>query len=683
MSLDADFSGVAPSSGALMPLDDTPVEVDPAAAAAELADMLAGKSDPQPCSTGTLIPVLAPIVIEAVESNATFSTVCLTPLPEPGTALEPEVIGLANTFLAMPMEAPLPYSAPEVVPTYATPNIESVTVPVAIPIPIEVATAAPQAIVAATTVTVAPPVVEAAAVVNTTVAAAPLIELKPIAPGEPLVVRIRSRLRMLAAELAAVPFWFVSFAFHGLLIALVTLVSMTIELPKEEAVVVTTELIKAVEAPKERAHVDPSALMDVNEKPVVDATSKDALLKPADILDISHADLGDHFETNNPTLADTHSAFGDTDSHLFTARDQELERPGGGGTDGASLVDMVGVGSFGHRGTGGGFGGGKGTGIGTDVGSGGGAFGQRNAGGRKVMVERHGGSPATESAVAKALQWLAYHQNPNGSWGDQQRDPIAFCTSIATLAFLGAGHSERAGDYKENVRKSVAFLRTISMTPRGLPVGAYNRNDGYSQAVITMALSEAAGMSNLPETKAAAQLCVDYCVNVHQSGSGSERGGWRYQPKMPGDLSVSGWFIMALKSAKAAGLHVDTLAFEGAKRFVDSTRTKLDDPDIDKGYGPAFSFNYTPVMNQNPLPNLKQLPPGMLKRMYMGSECCQAIGNLCSQFMRRQAGRSSQQHSMVRKTIRNAESRRRKYVLLVLRHALHVSARRRYLDEVE
>ena len=33
-----------------------------------------------------------------------------------------------------------------------------------------------------------------------------------------------------------------------------------------------------------------------------------------------------------------------------------------------------------------------------------------------------------------------------------------------------------------------------------------------------------------------------------------EEGGWRYRPNERGDLSVSGWFIMALVSAEMSGL---------------------------------------------------------------------------------------------------------------------------------
>ena len=49
-------------------------------------------------------------------------------------------------------------------------------------------------------------------------------------------------LRSLRQQLAGLPFWFVSVAFHVLLIALIGLISMRIEMPKEDLVTITTDL---------------------------------------------------------------------------------------------------------------------------------------------------------------------------------------------------------------------------------------------------------------------------------------------------------------------------------------------------------------------------------------------------------------------------------------------------------
>ena len=99
-------------------------------------------------------------------------------------------------------------------------------------------------------------------------------------------------------------------------------------------------------------------------------------------------------------------------------------------------------------------------------------------------------------------------------------------------------------------------------------------------------------------------------TEIHQQGEGSDKGAWRYSAKAVPDISVSGWFIMALKSAKVAGLHVNPASFDGAVRFLDAVEQK----NVGQGsYGPASAYQYQPGNG--------------------GSRRQCAIGNLCRQFL--------------------------------------------------
>jgi hypothetical protein len=434
-------------------------------------------------------------------------------------------------------------------------------------------------------------------------------------------------------NLGAAPWWAVSLALHVLIIALASLVSMSIELPKsDDSVIMVTELSQRQELPtqeqEKKKESDLDALQSKHDTPPTDPNSKEAsdIVVPPDIL--AKAELGDHFETINPDLPDTHSALGNPDSHSFHSVEGNTEPEGGGGMNGIGMEDMIGVGGAASKGTGGGFGGGDGTGTGVGTGAGHGSFGQRNGGGRKLMVKRHGGSKATENAVDKALEWLAYHQEADGHWDSKKYDggkadywKVPQCdtavTALSTLAFLGAGHSEKVGTYKDNVKRAVAWLKS-KQQPDGRVFDTadncgfdHNLSLGYSIAMATMALSEAAGMANVPETKLAASKAVQYCVETHAVGNGSETGAWRYEPKMEADISVTGWFVMALKSAKVAGIHVPPSAFEGAIKFIDQMEIKNAGPDT--GYGPASRYEYQKGVGTN------------------HRRC--AIGNLCRQFM--------------------------------------------------
>jgi hypothetical protein len=386
-------------------------------------------------------------------------------------------------------------------------------------------------------------------------------------------------------RLGAAPWWFVSLALHVLLIALASLVTMAIEMPNnQDAVIMMTELQARPEVKTEQEEAKKTSAVDALANKDVQATDVNAtnasdIVVPPDIL--AKAELGDHFETINPDLPDTHSAFGNPDSKSFHSVEGNAEAAGGGGMGGLGMDDLIGVGGAASKGSGGGFGGGDGTGVGVQSGAGKGSFGNRNGGGRKLMVMRHGGSKATESAVDKALEWLAYHQEADGHWDGAKYGASmsgdAALTGLATLAFLGAGHTEKIGKYKDNVKRAVGWIMS-KQDADGCVLKVDKAANGYNHPIASLALAEAAGMARIPETMAAAQKAVDYSVNIFQCGKGSDRMGWRYVPQEMGDVSTTGWFVMQLKSAKVAGLHVDPLAFEGASHFLDTLEVEKRNP---------------------------------------------------------------------------------------------------------
>ena len=62
-------------------------------------------------------------------------------------------------------------------------------------------------------------------------------------------------------------------------------------------------------------------------------------------------------------------------------------------------------------------------------------------------------------------------------------------------------------------------------------------------------------------------------MNFILNAQNTNDGGWRYNPKDPGDTSVVGWQLMALKSAHMAGLDIGGSsggAFAGTSKWLDS-----------------------------------------------------------------------------------------------------------------
>jgi hypothetical protein len=206
------------------------------------------------------------------------------------------------------------------------------------------------------------------------------------------------------------------------------------------------------------------------------------------------------------------------------------------------------------------------------VGGGGmaGCFGYRGGGGRKHAVARFGGSKATESAVEAALRWLARHQENDGRWAAKKWEGAdeydGAMTGLATLAFLGAGYTSKAGKFRDNVRRAVNWMVADQNDD-----GSFKSNAKccmYGHGMITLALSEAYGMAKEPHVGEAAQKASDYIVAAQGP---YEAWNYRHKKGVAGrnDNSVTGWQVMALKSAKVAGLKVDMVAFQGASNWLE------------------------------------------------------------------------------------------------------------------
>ncbi|MHC4914721.1 MAG: prenyltransferase/squalene oxidase repeat-containing protein, partial [Planctomycetota bacterium] len=252
-----------------------------------------------------------------------------------------------------------------------------------------------------------------------------------------------------------------------------------------------------------------------------------------------------------------------------------------------------------------------GTGVNASIGVGGGGmagcYGFRDGGGRKKATARWGGSSGSESAVEAALAWLHRHQEPDGHWdakkweGTRKTDPGV--TGLALLAFLGAGYTEREGRYKNTVAKATQWIvkqqGADGLIGKGFE-GSEEGDVGYNHSICGLALAEAYGMGKNASARTAAQKAVDYSINTHQcKGSG-----WRYTAGMEADLSVTGWFIMQLKSAKIAGLNVPNSGFQGAVTFCDT---------VSDQYGRCrYKADWL-------TPNHTMTSVGMLVRLYTGS----------------------------------------------------------------
>ncbi|HLA84089.1 MAG TPA: hypothetical protein VJL29_04785 [Thermoguttaceae bacterium] len=204
---------------------------------------------------------------------------------------------------------------------------------------------------------------------------------------------------------------------------------------------------------------------------------------------------------------------------------------------------------------------------------------------RGDLVAKAGGTPQSEAAVSAALEWLADHQFADGGWSFAH--PLApqcrgrcgnpcnsrftsarnAATGMALLPFLGAGQTHQKGKYKKVVRAGLYFL-TSRQDPQ---TGSLWESGGqmYSHGIASIALCEAYAMTHDRALAGPAQGVINF-ISFAQDPVG---GGWRYNVREPGDTSVVGWQIMALKSGHLAYLVVPPATVKKASNFLDSVQS--------------------------------------------------------------------------------------------------------------
>jgi len=282
--------------------------------------------------------------------------------------------------------------------------------------------------------------------------------------------------------------------------------------------------------------------------------------------------------------------------------------------------------------------------LSTDTGMGAEGLEGRGPAARSSMVRRNGGNKASEVAVKESLNWLARHQYPDGTWNfDHQRgdcqgrcgDPgkytgaVRGATGLAMLTFLGAGQTQNTkGPYREVVERGAgALVRLMKVGKNG---GSFHEPQGsmYSHGIASMAICESYAMTGDRRLREPAQLAINY-ISYAQDPKG---GGWRYKPRQPGDTSVMGWQVMALKSGYMASLSVPPNVVEGARFFLDSAQKSggaeyyyaVEESDgrggIVKLPGMVFDKKTGKVKEKKPHGSAATSAIGLLCRMYLGWE---------------------------------------------------------------
>ncbi len=229
--------------------------------------------------------------------------------------------------------------------------------------------------------------------------------------------------------------------------------------------------------------------------------------------------------------------------------------------------------------------------------------------------------PQTELAIENGLEFLAKYQRADGSWhledfGEQVdiRSETA-ATALALLSFQGAGYTHRQFKYEKTCGRALAWMIQNQRPNGDLYVRTDPKSDGnawlYSHSIATLALCEAYGMTQDESIKKNAQSAINFLIQSQDP----QGGGWRYQPKIGSDTSVTGWCMMALKSAELSGLQVSKESYQRISKWLEGSQASENQKYL-------YRYNWqaadTPATRHGRVPTPVMTSVGLLMRLYLG-----------------------------------------------------------------
>ncbi|MBL9140285.1 MAG: terpene cyclase/mutase family protein [Phycisphaerae bacterium] len=169
-----------------------------------------------------------------------------------------------------------------------------------------------------------------------------------------------------------------------------------------------------------------------------------------------------------------------------------------------------------------------------------------------------------DETVNRGLQWLASTQNADGSFGRGRLSGNAGIVSLCALAFMADGNIPGRGRYGAVVERALEYvLKNVSES--GLVMSEGVNGPMYGHGFAALFLGEIYGMT--PENTRVRDALVR-AIRIIQN-SQNEEGGWRYHPvPYDADVSVTICQVMALRSARNAGIEIPKDVIDGAVRYV-------------------------------------------------------------------------------------------------------------------
>ena len=183
---------------------------------------------------------------------------------------------------------------------------------------------------------------------------------------------------------------------------------------------------------------------------------------------------------------------------------------------------------------------------------------------RAQAIKRYEGKTESEEAVVRALRFWVQTQNPDGSWGQDDKPGM---TGLALLAFVGHGETGDSPEFGPTIRVAIQWVINNAQNFNGRlsTEASFSPLGVYSHAILTDALAEFYLLTKDERVARLIQNAVDYII-LGQAPDGS----WSFSySKSLGETFVTGWQMQALYAARLTGLPFNRSA---NKRVEDSIK---------------------------------------------------------------------------------------------------------------
>lgn len=191
-------------------------------------------------------------------------------------------------------------------------------------------------------------------------------------------------------------------------------------------------------------------------------------------------------------------------------------------------------------------------------------------------------TPAADQAIQKGLAYLNARRHHDGSFGTGGYSGNVAVTALAGMAFMCGGHQPSRGTYGKAVLGALRFILGKENTsgrwagylhnPAASPHGAM-----YGHGFATLFVSEAYGMASDNRTREDCRKKLRLAVKlILDAQRRNFEKAWRYEPNSnDADLSVAVCQMMALRSARNAGVFVPKSSIDDAVKYVKACQDKI------------------------------------------------------------------------------------------------------------